>query len=222
VAYRTTTSYLVAIGNSAAQVQYSADDGATWNAATVPSGMTAPIAVTANDSLFVIVDGGTKRVSTSPDGATWTAQTPDGDGSDGFADVKWSQALGLFFALTKSSGSGLGYLQTSPDGITWTLYGNGLGLLFNPRALACTRYGVVILGNGNGGGIQGFITLDGVTVESFGTFGLPDVALGPASVIVCENPFAFSADADRYTVIMFQGANAATAFRSAVMVNGVT
>lgn len=62
--------------------------------------------------LWCIV-GSSGKISTSPDGSTWTSRTSGT--SSLLYDVCWSESLTLFVAVGAS-----GTLLTSPDGITWT------------------------------------------------------------------------------------------------------
>jgi hypothetical protein len=70
-------------------------------------------------SLFaaVAVTGTGTRVTTSPDGVTWTLRTTPADNN--WRGIAWSSTLGLFAAVAYS-GTG-NRVMTSPDGITWTL-----------------------------------------------------------------------------------------------------
>ena len=108
----------------------SATVGVDWSVQT-PAESNWWNSVAYGNGVFVAVSsGGTHQAMTSPDGATWTAQTaPSGS---------WEALTfgnGLFVAV---AGNGTNRLMTSPDGVTWTArsveqsawagvtYGNGL------------------------------------------------------------------------------------------------
>ena len=110
----------VAVAESGAPSQaMTSTNGIDWTARTTPS-VGAPAAgsywtgITYGNNLFVAVAGSlTNRVMTSPDGETWTAQTP--------AEVtNWLSVTygnGLFVAV---AGGGTNRVMTSTDGASWT------------------------------------------------------------------------------------------------------
>ena len=110
----------VAVAESGAPSQaMTSTNGIDWTARTTPS-VGSPAAgsywtgITYGNNLFVAVAGSeTNRVMTSPDGATWTAQTP--------AEVtNWSSVTygnGLFVAV---AGGGTNRVMTSTNGASWT------------------------------------------------------------------------------------------------------
>lgn len=77
-----------------------------------------------------VAQGGTNRVSTSPDGITWTPRTAAE--AITWNGIAWSPALGLFAAVSTTPGTNL--VMTSPDGITWT--GRTAALAANWRSVA--------------------------------------------------------------------------------------
>ncbi|HNY32998.1 MAG TPA: sialidase family protein [Fibrobacteria bacterium] len=123
-----TGSQSTGAGGRVGQIQYSKDDGATWNVVTLGDGETLLRAFW-NGSLWVAVGakrtsemGGTfmeTRVYTSPDGATWTMRpTP---GSVTLNSVVWGH--GKWVAVGTSSpyrGTHFPIILNSVDAITWT------------------------------------------------------------------------------------------------------
>jgi len=98
------------------------------------------------NELYVAVgywyDGGWKgRITTSPDGTTWTART-SGFGSSYINDATYSS--GLFVAV----GDG-GKLETSPDGITWTGQAPGFGQ-YTEIDCAASGGGLFLAGSNDG------------------------------------------------------------------------
>jgi hypothetical protein len=63
--------------------------------------------------------GANGKISTSPDGTTWTARTSQ-FGTSTINGVIWSPSLSLFVAVGTAA-----KLSTSPDGITWTARTSG-------------------------------------------------------------------------------------------------
>lgn len=85
-----------------------------WKVRT-PVGSSAFREICYGNDLFVAVgDAGT--IETSPDGVTWTAQTPVPPGTATFYSVCYSPTLDLFCAVGPN-----GRIETSPDAITWSL-----------------------------------------------------------------------------------------------------
>jgi len=109
-----TGSKFLAVGDSDAVL--SSTDGITWTLRKSGLGNFF-FAVTWNGSKFVAVgtdstDFSNGTIATSPDGVTWTQQTP-GQYSYNFESVIWT---GTKFVAVGD----WGYIYTSPDGVNWT------------------------------------------------------------------------------------------------------
>ena len=122
-------------------IQYSNDDGATWNVAvdTVPNPERANFqSVEYANGMFMTTgqSGSVTSIYTSPDGITWTAQPgalPGYWSSLGYGDGYWITAT--------ASGSSEQSMVSEDNGVTWTLiessplaaenvvYGNGVWLI---------------------------------------------------------------------------------------------
>ena len=92
------------------------DIAAVWDTQTVPAGSWRRVAWSETLGLLVAVGYGGNYVMTSPDGITWTAQTPAANNI--WEGVAWSPSLGLFAAVSRD-GTG-DRVMTSPDGVIWT------------------------------------------------------------------------------------------------------
>ena len=105
-----------AAGNAATtvtntSVTYSASDGSTWTARTLPSSANWR-AITYGNGVFVAVATGSTSAATSSDGITWTGRTLP-------SALSWYSvtfANGTFVAIANGSN----VAATSPDGISWT------------------------------------------------------------------------------------------------------
>lgn len=92
----------------------STTDGITWTNVTHNFGTNPIMALAWSPTLLLYIAGAyTSKLSTSPDGITWTARTVGMTAENG---AKWIPDLNIFIIF----GSG-GKLATSLDGITWTL-----------------------------------------------------------------------------------------------------
>lgn len=92
-------------------------DGVTWTSRTLNF---APVALTANGTIFVALGSGT-QAATSADGITWTNRTLADSATWGA--VAWN---GSIFCAMGVDGSGNVLSNTSADGITWTSHSTGL------------------------------------------------------------------------------------------------
>lgn len=112
-------------------------DGITWTLQTMPTSQDSyssicfsPTAGAGGTGLFCAVGpahaGGGAVIATSPDGSTWTPQTPVAAQNWGGAAgngplICWSASFNLFCVIDyKTSGADTWQAMTSPDGITWT------------------------------------------------------------------------------------------------------
>jgi hypothetical protein len=100
------------------KVIYSADNGSTWLAATVPSPLATSTwtSITYGDGRFVAVSSttaATNQVMTSEDGITWTARLATA--ANNWRSVAYGD--GSFVAV---SSTGTNRIMTSEDGLTWT------------------------------------------------------------------------------------------------------
>ncbi len=97
--------------------------GSTWTIRTTGPGTNKDwSSVTFGNSLFVTVANAVDnfRVMTSPDGITWTRQTPSANNSWNSVTVRpASTGVEPLFVAVASSGTG-NRVMTSPDGTTWT------------------------------------------------------------------------------------------------------
>lgn len=109
---------------------YSADDGATWNAAALPAAVNFYNRVAGNGTNFVAV--GQDIIATSPTGAVWTADPAPPLGT--WSNIKWSPTKNLYLAIDFNGQ----FAATSPTGLTgtWTVH-NLSFTIFNLIALAC-------------------------------------------------------------------------------------
>lgn len=88
----------------------------TWTLQTIAAGVngSSDMIWVPELSLYVsVVDNGTNRAMTSPDGYTWSASPISG--SVAWRALTWAKELGLIVAV-----GGTGGIATSPDGSTWT------------------------------------------------------------------------------------------------------
>ena len=91
----------------------SANGGTTWTSRTIGAGWWFNLGW--NGTVFCAMDVSTNKVTTSPDGITWTARTNSTSGSNAnFGVLPWN---GEVFCQVYNSSS---TAATSPDGLTWT------------------------------------------------------------------------------------------------------
>lgn len=107
---------LIVVVSSVSPNVYVSGDGISWS--PIPSPSTNWVDVTYSKELGLFCasggSGGSKRIMTSPDGVTWTAQ--DGGESNSWQSITWGN--GLF--VTVSDSGVVPRVMTSPDGVNWT------------------------------------------------------------------------------------------------------
>lgn len=115
-------SIMVAVGENGTTPTIQTSPSPGWTSRTVPSGTTAlqKLYYDSNTSTLVAVGAATAdgRVISSTDGITWTTKATI-TGAGKLIDIKWSDALSLWFACSTTQ------IYHSPDLITWTSVGMG-------------------------------------------------------------------------------------------------
>ena len=111
-------SLFVAVGTSGRII--TSIDGNIWITRSSSGNNWSSICWSSSLNLFVIIaNTGTYRISTSPDGITWTSQTSFTNTSN-WSSIVWASGLSLFVAVA-NSGITTTQIATSPNGTTWTL-----------------------------------------------------------------------------------------------------
>lgn len=143
------------VGNNNNTIAYSTNAGTSWTGVTAANidGGSASWTISAicwspSLGMFCAVSGAgpttTKRILTSTNGTTWTAQVLP-DASIVLNDVCWSKDLSLFVAVGNTNA-----IYHSADGVTWT---KATGLPGTSQSWT----GCCWAGNGSGGGPQIFV-----------------------------------------------------------------
>ena len=112
--------------------------------------------------LFAAVSGGEKRVTTSPDGLTWTTPTVMGNQAR-WSSVVWVPELSKFVAIGESPN----HPMTSMDGITWNVH-SGTSVIGSSLVWSPERSIFVAVGSGSSFGV--YTSVDGVMWNSIPGF----------------------------------------------------
>lgn len=145
IAYSPTLDMWICVGDGGI-MDYSTDGGATWSAVATPSFGASDIHGICWDStnLVFIAVGGSGKLATSSDGATFTQQTSNA-GAGILYSVCHCPSLGISVAVGAT-----GVVVTSPDDTTWTLRTIGVVSVNLYDVAAANNIGVVVCSGQSG------------------------------------------------------------------------